>query len=304
MLRQRLGIELEYNSISSDKLEENKLPSGIMEAACVLKETINKTIFVSNWHTTTGNDYWVVKPDSSCGFEVCSPILKSKNDLFELKEIIKSLRKNGSFSSDKRCSFHVHFELNDTSNNFLSNMIISWIKLEIFLYLLLPNYRKQTNYAQILSLSPLFFHNSNRLESFKLNQETIINHIKEYKFYSINLYHFKKSNRNTVEFRIMDSSACLNEEYAFSWISLLNNFMISCKDVNYFEDSTLNLDCLRWFNIDEAFKFLKIKKNSKIFNFCKSRFYNYSLDTIDLKMSVFKNIFESYIKYSRNYFEN
>jgi len=302
MLNQRFGIELEYNSFS-DNSEENKLPSGILEAADILREALNKTIYVSTWHTTVGNDYWVIKPDSSCGFEVCSPILKNNNDISDLKKVIQSLRKKGKFISDKRCSFHVHFELKETSNEYLSNLIISWVRLELFFFSLLPNYRKQTNYAQMLSLSPLFFCNKD-LNNFKLNQEMVVNFIKEYKFYSINLYHFKKSNRNTIEFRVMDSSACLNEDYAIYWIYLLNKFMKACSVNNYFEQGLLNLDLIKWASMEESLSFLKIKKNDNLYNFCKTRFYNYSLNTLDLKMSVFKNIFESYIDNSKKYFEN
>lgn len=303
MLNQRFGIELEYNSFSENK-EENTLPSGLLEAANVLVESINKNVYVSNWHTTVGNDYWIIKPDSSCGFEICSPILKSKKDLIELKNIIKSIRKKGIFLADKKCSFHIHFELNNISNDFLSNLIVSWIRLELFFFSLLPNSRKQTNYAQMLSLSSLFFYNQEKgLENFIINQDMIINHIKDYKFYSINLYHFKKSNRKTIEFRIMDSSACLNEEYAYYWILLFNKFMESCKNINYFINGNLNFDYLKWLNFEDSLSFLNIKKDSKIFNFCKSRFYNYSLNNADLNMSVFKNIFECFSRQTKKYFE-
>ena len=303
MLNQRFGIELEYNSFSENQ-DENKLPLGILEAANILIESINKNVYVSNWHTTVGNDYWILKPDSSCGFEICSPILKNNKNLIEIKKIIKAIRKKGIFLSDKRCSYHIHFELNNTTNNFLSNLIISWVRLELFFFSLLPNLRKQTNYAQMLSLSPLFFFNKEQgLDSFIINQDMVVNYIKDYKFYSINLYHFKKSNRNTIEFRIMDSSACLNEEYAYYWILLFNKFMEVCNNINYFNNGILDLNYVKWLSTEEAFDFLKISKDSKIFNFCKSRFYNYSLDTNDLKMSVFKNIFECFTEQTKKYFE-
>lgn len=301
IFNQRFGIELEYNSFS-EKNEENKLPLGILEAADVLKDCLKKTVYVSTWHTTVGNDYWIIKPDSSCGFEICSPILKSSEDLKNVKKVIKNLRKKGIFLSDKRCSLHVHFELKDISNEYLSNLIISWARLELFFFLLLPNYRKQTNYAQMLSLSPLFF--SKNSKNLNLTQETIVNFIKEYKFYSINLYHLKKSNRRTIEFRIMDSSACLNEEYAFYWLVLLNKFIFQSEGKNYFIDGILDSNFIGWLNFEDSLNLLDIKKDSKVFNFCKSRFYNYSLDSKDLTMSVFKNIFETYIDKARKYFEN
>ena len=301
MLNQRFGIELEYNSFS-EKSEENQLPLGMLEVAEVLMVALNKTINISKWHTTSDNDSWIVKPDSSCGFEVCSPIFKSENDLKELKDAIKAIRKSGIFKSDRKCSFHVHFELNNTSNNYLANLIVSWIRCELFFFTLLPNYRKQTNYAQILSLCPLFFC-KNDSDNILLTEEMIINNIKDYKFYSINLYHFKKSNRNTVEFRIMDSSACLNEEYAFYYIVLLNKFMEECNSKNYFLDSVLDNSYLEWLEVQDVFDFLKIKKNSKIYNFCKTRFYNYSLDNVDLNMSSLKNIFNIYNDSVKKYFE-
>lgn len=301
MLNRRFGVEIELNPLDNKIPEGNSLPSGIFEIAEVLRTCLNEKIYVCNWHTTVNNDYWLVKPDSSCGFEICTPILNGMSDLNKLKKVIKSIRKYNKINSDRRCSFHVHFELPSVENSYLANIILWWIRCELFFFLMIPNYRKESNYAQILSLSYLFFNNNSSFD-FILN-DVLVHHIKEYKFYSINLYHLKKSNRKTIEFRIMDSSACLNEDYACCWILLLQRFLESCDKNNLVFDDNIKNEQFKWLSIEEIFSFLNINKNNILFKFCKSRIYNYSLDKNDLRTSVFNNIFDSYYEFIKKYFE-
>ena len=302
MLNRRFGIEIEFNPLDNKISEGNSLPLGIFDIAEILKNELNEKIYVCGWHTTINNDYWLVKPDSSCGFEICTPILKGLKSLEKVRSVIKSVRKYNKIKSDRRCSFHVHFELQSTQTNYLANIILWWIRCELFFFLMIPNYRKESNYSQVLSLSPLFFDNQVQVFDFILN-DILVNHIKEYKFYSINLYHFKKSNRKTMEFRIMDSSACSNEDYAYYWVLLLDRFLECCDKNNLVFDDKIQKDQFRWLTIEEVFSFLKLSKNNILFKFCKSRIYNYSLDKNDLKMNVFDNIFNSYYESIKKYFE-
>jgi hypothetical protein len=301
MLKRRFGVELEFNSMDNKLPEGDSLPDGSLYVAEILKNELNERVHVCPWHTTVNNDFWLVKPDSSCGFEICTPILKGFEGLKKLKKVIKVIRKSNKIKSDNRCSFHVHFELPSTDDSYLANIITWWIRCELFFFLMIPNLRKESNYSQILSLSPLFFNNN-----FKSNfiiDYALAAYIKDYKFYSINLYHLKKSNRKTMEFRIMDCSACLNEDYAYYWILLLDKFLESCDKNNLVVNGIVKKEDLTWLNIKDIFKFMNINKNNILFKFCKSRIYNYSLDKKDLKLSVFNNIFDSYYELIKKYFE-
>ncbi len=301
MLKRRFGVELEFNSMDNKLPEGDFLPSGMLDIAEILKNELNEKIYVCNWHTTVNNDYWLVKPDSSCGFEICTPILKGFGDLKKLKNVISAVRKYNKIKSDRRCSFHVHFELSSTDDSYLANIITWWIRCELFFFLMVPNHRKESNYSQILSLSPLFFNNNFKNDF--IFDYSLASYIKDYKFYSINLYHFKKSNRKTMEFRIMDYSACLNEDYACYWILLLDKFLESCDKNNLVFNGMVKKEDLKWLEIEDVFKFLNINKNNILFKFCKSRIYNYSLDKNDLNLSVFNNIFNSYYESIKKYFE-
>lgn len=287
LINHRFGVEIELNSFDGlSKNDDLNGPLGIKHAAEIIKNSLNESVDVAPWHTTLNTSKWLTKPDSSCGFEVVSPILKGNTGLKSLKKVIKSLKKDGRFITDSRCSFHVHFELPSKDIDYISTLIVYWMKCELFFYLLIPNFRKQSRYCQLMGMSDVFPQNVT------LDKNIIFNKISDYKFYSMSLYHFKKSKRNTVEFRIMDHSACLDSDIAECWLLLLNIFINKVGKFNAFDKDGNLKEKLVWYDCSEVFDFLQIKNNKKIVNFITKRIKKFNEPYFSLKL--FKKIFNFY----------
>ena len=293
----RFGVEIELNSFESNFDQEHLEPFGIRYAAEIVKNTINANVEVTAWHTTINSDRWITKPDSSCGIEICSPVLKGDAGLKSLTDVIKSIKKDGRFESNLNCSFHVHFELSSKDTSFISSLIVNWIRCELFFFLLVPNFRKENKYCQIIGMTDIF------PEKIKLTKDLIFNKISEYKFYSLSLYHFKFSNRNTVEFRIMDNSACLDYELAENWILLLNKFINKSSKSEVFDKDGYLLNPLVWLDIKDVFDFLDIKNDKILFPFVKKRIKKLAKNKDDISFSILKKIFNVYLSESLNFLE-
>ena len=300
LINHRFGVEVELNTfdnyIKSDDVSLE--PLGIRHAAEIVKNTLNKNVEVTTWHTTINSDRWLVKPDSSCGFEICSPILKGLSGLNDLKNVIKNLKKDGRFNANQKCSLHVHFELPSRDIGFISSLFVNWIRCELFFFLLIPDFRKQSRYCQLMGATDIF---SNK---HTLDKHIIFNKITDYKFYSMSFYHFKKSNRNTVEFRIMDNSACLDCNLVENWILLLNKFMNKSSN-NYVFDKDGNLKVpLVWLDFKDVFDFLDLKNDKLLFDFIKKRINCFCKDKSFFSISIFKKIFQIYISETLNFLES
>lgn len=297
-INHRFGVEIELNSFDGfSKNDELSEPLGIKNAAETIKSTLNQNVDVTTWHTTINSNSWLVKPDSSCGFEICSPILKGKSGLDSLLSVVKAIKKDGRFQADSRCSFHVHFELPSKSIDYISSLIVNWIKCELFFFLMIPNSRKQSRYCQLMGLSDVFCNKT------AIDAKMIFNKISDYKFYSLSIYHFKKSNRNTVEFRIMDNSACMDSYVVENWILLLNRFINKSSNVKIFDENNNLLTPIKWLDIQEVFDFLEIKKNDFLFDFIKKRIKSFSINSAFFSLSVYKKIFEIYFSEAFNFLE-
>jgi hypothetical protein len=298
LINHRFGVEIELNSFDGlSKNDDSNQPSGIKHAAEIARSCLDESVDVTFWHTTINSSKWLVKPDSSCGIEVCSPILKGNNGLKSLKKVINAFKNDGRFTSDSRCSFHVHFELPSQDIDYLSSLIVYWMKCELFFYLLVPNIRKQNRYCQLMGMSDIF------PDKVTLDKNLIFNKVSDYKFYSLSLYHFKKSNRNTVEFRIMDSSACLDADVAESWILLLNSFINKIRKFTIFDKNGLLTEPLVWLNACDVIDFLKINKDKKLMNFITKRIKKFSTNEKLLSLNIFKKIFNFYFDDTLKYLE-
>lgn len=299
VINHRFGVEIELNTLDdSPKPDELSEPFGIRHAADVIKNTLEESVEITAWHTTINSNRWLVKPDSSCGFEICTPVLKGKQGLSSLVSVIKNLNKDGRFQANSKCSFHVHFELPSRDIGFISSLAINWIRCELFFFLLIPDYRKQSKYCQLMGLSDLFPFNN------ELDKNIIFNKICDYKFYSLSLYHFKKSNRNTVEFRIMDSQACLDSYLAENWILLLNRFINKSNNNYVFNKDGFLEKPLVWLDFKDVFDFLDLYKEKELISFIKKRIKLFSKNDNSFSLSILKKIFNCYLNESIIFLEN
>jgi len=224
----RFGVELEYNALdnNSRSKDKNNLPVGIFSYSNSIAKKIGKSVDVNGWQYTNNNNAWVVKPDSSCGLEVCSPPMVASEAIHQLKDVVDGLNDSKFARSDGRCSFHVHVEIEDLSENQVWNLFLNWVRNELFFYLLTNNDRWLNHYCQPIGFSAIF----DKHEA--LTYSNMLRRLSEYKYYAINLYHYKKKRKKTMEFRIMGNNACINSIDAVNWCKILICFVERAKDIS------------------------------------------------------------------------
>lgn len=220
----RYGAEIEINAFDMRPrpigYEDGKLPEGIHYVGNLVKK-ITEEVLIHKWGNDHHNDCWIVKPDSSCGMEIGSPVLKGWHGLMRCCRVIDGLRKDPKITSDTRCSFHVHVDVADLSEKELAAVISWWIKCEAVFLDAVPPRRKKSQYCQFLGLMDTF----EDLEDGLYSPESLFKRVGHCKYYTINTFHYHNKNRKTIEFRIMDNECCLDPWTAKNWIRLVLHFV-------------------------------------------------------------------------------
>lgn len=223
-LSRRFGVEIELNTTTGIIKSKEYVPDGGEEVARLIRRVVTEPVELHGWHYTNNNNCWVIKPDGSCGIEVCSPILKGAVDLAKLVKIVQHFRDDPRIQSDRRCSFHVHVNVEDLSNYQIASVLASWIKCEGVLYDSLPGYRKCSRHAQLIGMSNLVDHVDTPVV------ERLIEILSYTKYHSASTYHLRKGRRRSIEFRIAENSFCTNPLAVKNWIRFLLHFIACTKD--------------------------------------------------------------------------
>ena len=223
----RFGVELEINAFDMlDRPEgfehdRKKLPSGIHYVGNLVQKITKNIVTIQKWDNNHHNNFWIVKPDGSCGMEVCTPVFKGWKGLMELCRVVDGFKKDVNIKSDHRCSFHVHFDVHDLNDWQMASIISWWVKFEPVFLDSVPSSRKRNHYCQFLGQMDIF----NDIEDGFLPPEILFKRIGYCKYYTINTFHYYHKRRKTIEFRIMDSECCLNAWMAKNWVRLLLHFV-------------------------------------------------------------------------------
>lgn len=235
------GVEIELNLINQNLNETIDYVSSVVQKSGL-------ECFSQGWSYNHNNSVWICKPDSSCGIEVCSPVLK---DLEDLKKVLDIFDVDQKIQLDQRCSFHVHFSVDDLiSSGSLYSVLIWWIKFEhVFMDFSILE-RKYNQYCKCIGMTDIFDHND------VVSPEFIISKLGD-KYLSLNTYHLKNGNRKAIEFRLAEGTK--NFEFAFNWITMLNLFIETFrykkipKDYKW-EDPNLFFDLVDFKNFKEVKK--------------------------------------------------
>jgi hypothetical protein len=258
----RFGVEVELNTLSGlvKKLEHGQNPYGSQEIALTINKTLKEEVEIQGWDHNYNNDCWIVKPDSSCGIEVCTPVLKGWHGLKRLIKVIEAF-KEGSFKADGRCSLHVHVNIADLTKTQLASVIAWYIKFEHIFLDSVPQSRKLNKYCQMLGMTDIFY------DSFPINEDLLISGVSGTKYYSLNAYHFLKgggfddcnTRKKTIEFRIGESDLCLDGFAVKNWVRFLLHFVEITKNMplpkKYVKGDPWS--GLLWLDIKDLFSVLK-----------------------------------------------
>ena len=254
----RFGVEMEVNATDGkDHIPSDKMPEGIhhignVVAACLGGDYVE----IKSWrqghdHNWDKNNYWLVKPDGSCGMEVCSPISKGWHGIRRLCQVADALSE-AKVKADHRCSLHVHVEVSDLTVEELGSVIAYWIKCEPVFMDAFGDIRKNNKYCQFVGLWDWFKPDT------VISPEDLVRLMGNQKYLSVNTFHLSKGKRATMEFRIADSHFCLNSYLLKNWVKFVIHFVEMAKKMpwpsKYTSGNPWSSWC--WLDPNDVFKVL------------------------------------------------
>lgn len=255
----RWGVEIEVNALDGrDHPEvEGAQPDGIQLVANVVARSLNTRCEIHKWGPTHGNNVWAIKPDGSCGMEVCSPVSKGLYGIGQAGVVVDAMKDTNAITADKRCSLHVHVEIADMTPEQVAAILARWVKCEFTMLLAMPDYRKRNRYCQVIGMSDL-------LRADQLLAPTmLVTRLGAYKYYTANVFHYVRNKRPTIEFRIADNRACLDSFYLRNWVKLILHFVETALQAGYpseYEAGNQQSGYL-WLFPEETIKFLGFDQN-------------------------------------------
>lgn len=217
----KFGVELEINSFDGKSKPDGGGPVKGMDYVCnLISGNTTEGAEVRGWENTNNNSRWVVKPDSSCGMEICTPPLIGWNGLEKLLKVVEALSNDSKIKSDGRCSVHVHVDFSDLTEDQIAQVLMWYIKCEPVIMDAVPECRKRNRYCQFIGMTTQFSHEE------RYTAQDIINRMGDVKYYSMHSKALRKgSERRTVEFRVMEGEGCRNAYLIKNWIRFLLHFV-------------------------------------------------------------------------------
>ena len=254
----RFGIELELLAFDGkNRPDPGQRPAGIDVVGMVVAGNSTEGVDIREWEHTHGNDVWVIKPDSSCGMEVCTPIMKGWTGLKKVVSVVEALGRDTRIKVDQRCSVHIHVEVADLEPNEIASVIAHWFKVEpVFMDSVPPN-RKRNRYCQFMGLTNLLQHDQ------KVASTDLIKRVGNVKYYSLNTNQYLKNNRKTLEFRIIEGDGVKDPYLVKNWTRLIIHF-IECARKRPFPGPYDEKDVwssFLWLDPEDVFKFLGFSDN-------------------------------------------
>jgi hypothetical protein len=220
----RFGLELEI--LAFDKRNrpvggEKEKPAGTDYVVNLVKKHSDENVEWRHYEHTNENNVWVVKPDSSCGLEVCSPIYRNWRGIRKVCQVVDAFGKDPLIEVDQRCSVHVHVEVADLTEEQIASIIINWVKCEAIFLDMVPPERKMNRYCQFMGMRDLFD------TEIHLSAREIILRAGDVKYYTANSNQYVRTNgkRKTLEFRIIEGNGCKDPYLIKNWLRLILHFV-------------------------------------------------------------------------------
>jgi hypothetical protein len=221
----RFGVEIEVNSFDMRNRpvghQDGNLPEGIHYIGNLVQKITKDRVLIHKWGNDHHNDTWIVKPDGSCGMEVCTPVFKGWHGVIQTCKVIDAFKKDSKINADKRCSFHMHVDVSDLTDIELASILTWWIKCEPVFMDSVPCCRKKNQYCQFLGLMDMF----DDIENGFFSPENLFRKLGSCKYYTVNTYHHQNKKRKTIEFRIMDHECCKDPWMVKNYIRLILHFV-------------------------------------------------------------------------------
>lgn len=221
----RFGIEFEILAFDGkSRPDHGHKPAGIDDVALLVARNATEKVDIREWEHTQGNDDWVIKPDSSCGMEICTPIMKGWNGLRKCCDVSHAFMNDPQIKVDQRCSVHVHVEVADLTHEQLASVIAHWFKVEPVFMDAMPPQRKRNRYCQFMGMTNLLQHDS------KFGAGEIAKRVGNVKYYSVNTNQMIKNGRKTIEFRTIEGEGVKDPFTIKNWVRLIIHFVEMTKN--------------------------------------------------------------------------
>lgn len=263
----RFGIEIELNAFDGKaKPDDGGKPAGIDYVGKLINDNTEEGAEVKGWEHTNNNTRWVIKPDSSCGMEICTPPVSGWTGLQKICRVVDALGRDAKIKSDKRCSVHVHVDVSDLDTDQVARILGWYIKCEPVIMDMVPDYRRINRYCQFIGMTAILSHDH------KYTSQEIINTVSDYKYYSMNARSLKKdSPRKTIEFRIVEGEGCRDAFLIKNWVRFLLHFIERAivKPLNFEYKSNDPWSHLCWLDPEDVFRFLGFSNNPQEYELSK-----------------------------------
>ena len=150
---------------------------------------------------------WDLKLDSSCGYEIASPIIESYADLLKAAQITHIIQSHGG-TVDARCGLHVHVDMNGIESAQFERIMRFMVRYEDAFFLLADGSRQNNHFCKKLD---------RQVRVIRTSPSNFRNAWAGDKHFWLNGTHL--GGQGTLEFRLMASH--LEAEYIVSWVLFL-----------------------------------------------------------------------------------
>lgn len=173
---------------------------------------------------------WKVITDSSCGFEVVSPILMGERGLEQVRTVAKALSNVSWLKVNKDCGLHVHHGVDDYKFENFKNLFISYVKFENVFDMLMPESRRGDVNSYCKSLKNISQNNAKAAidEIDKCKDFYALENLFYTRYIKLNLQSYMR--HGTIEFR--QHSGTLNADKMINWIVLTQLMVETAVDSN------------------------------------------------------------------------
>ncbi len=207
--RLNFGIEYEFTGTDTDQIKR-----------VVNQHFPDEPTIVTDWANSDGRE-WHCKPDSTCGRELASRILKNPADLKLAIDILAKLYED-RIGIGQKCGCHVHIDVSGFTQTQVKILVAWWVKVERVFLNASPSHRRNNVYSNSLARAV-----GDRIRA---NSDYDLDRLwgiaSDERFQSINLRKYR--NCRTIEFRFGDMSRNLfhmkNRIRALLWfVSIVKN---------------------------------------------------------------------------------
>jgi hypothetical protein len=240
----RFGVEIELDAtdgrdFAAKPLIYGEMPAGYDRVVRIVSG-LDMEIQHHGWKHNHNNSVWICKPDSSCGMELCSPVM-DESEMSDLVRVMDALAADASLTSGPNCSLHVHVDVSDLvdgipeSSASLCSVLAWWVKCEPFILESVPEARRNSRFCRCIGMTDLFDHEERVVPCLAVSK------LRD-KYLSLNTHHLVARKRNSIEFRVLEGTK--DSSLVSSWVDFVLNFVRRASSVG-------PPDNYRWASVEE-----------------------------------------------------